>query len=71
MDLFCFGDVELVFVGVSTFVGVLGGLCNFFAFLTLLGLLLDTIAAIAQPKVFLCLCHFIGLSELSEYTSVT
>ena len=71
MDLFCFGDVELVFVGVSTFVGVLGGLCNFFAFLTLLGLLLDTIAAIVQQKVFLCLCHFIGLSELPEYTSVT
>ena len=51
MDLFHFGDVELVFVGVSTFVGVLGGLCNlFFAFLTLLGSLLDTIAAIAQLK---------------------
>ena len=72
MDLFHFGDVELVFVGVSTFVGVLGGLCNlFFAFLTLLGSLLDTIAAIAQLKFFLCLCHFVGLSELSEYTSVT
>ena len=72
MDLFCFGDVELVFVCVSTFVGGLGGLCNlFFAFLTLLGLLLDTIAAIAQPKFFLCLWHFVGLSELSEYTSVT
>ena len=72
MDLFCFGNVELVFVCVSTFVGVLGGLCNlFFAFLTLLGLLLDTIAAIAQPKFLLCLWHFVGLSELSEYTSVT
>ena len=72
MDLFCFGDVELVFVGVSPFVGVLGGLCNlFFAFLTLLGSLLDTIATIAQPKFFLCLCRFVGLSELSEYTSVT
>ena len=72
MDLFCFGDFELVFVGVSTFVGVLGGLCNLcFAFLTLLGSLLDTIAAIAQPKFFLCLWHFVGLLELSEYTSVT
>ena len=37
MDLFCFGDFELVFVGVSRFIGVLGGLCDvFFAFLTLL-----------------------------------
>ena len=55
MDLFCFGDFELVFVGVSTFLGVLGRLCNlFFAFQTLLGLLLDTMAAIAQPKFFLC-----------------
>ena len=72
MDLFCFGDVELVFVGVSTFVGVLGGLGNlFFGFLTLLGLLPDTIATITQPKFFLCLWRFIGLSELSEYTSVT
>ena len=72
MDLFCFGDFELVFVGVSRFVGVLGGLCDvFFAFLTLLGSLLDTMAAIAQPKFFLCLWHFVGLSELSEYTSVT
>ena len=72
IDLFCFGDFELVFVGVSRFVGVLGGLCNlFFAFLTLLGLLLDTMAAIAQPKFFLCLSCFVGLSELSEYTSVT
>ena len=72
MDLFCFGDVELVFLCVSTFVGVLGGLCNFFfAFLTLLGSLLDTIATIAQPMFFLCLWHFVGLSELSEYTSVT
>ena len=62
MDLFHFGDVKLVFVGVSTFVGALGGLCNlFFAFLTLLGSLLDTIATIAQPKFFMCLCHFIGL----------
>ena len=35
INLFCFGDFELVFVGVSTFIGVLGGLCNlFFAFLT-------------------------------------
>ena len=68
MDLFCFGDFELVFVGVPTFVGVLGGLCNlFFAFLTLLGSLLDTIATIVQPKFFLCLWHFVGLSELSEY----
>ena len=72
MDLFCLGDFELVFVGVSRFVGVLRGLCNlFFAFLTLLGLLLDTMAAIAQPKLFLCLWHFVGLSELSEYTSIT
>ena len=72
MDLFHFGDVELVFVGVSTFVGVLGGLRNlFFAFLPLLGSLLDTIAAIPQPKFFLCLCRFVGVSELSEYTSVT
>ena len=56
MDLFCFGDFELVFVGVSRFVGVLGGLCDFFfAFLTLLGSLLDTMATIAQPKFFLCL----------------
>ena len=71
-DLFHFGDVKLVFEGVSTFVGVLGGLCNLFLpFLTLLGLVLDTVAAIAQPKFFLCLCHFVGLSELSEYTSVT
>ena len=38
MDLFCFGDCDLVFVGVSRFVGVLGGLCDvFFAYLTLLG----------------------------------
>ena len=51
MDLFCFGDFALVFVGVSRFIGVLGGLCDvFFAFLTLLGSLLDT-----QPKFFLCL----------------
>ena len=72
MDLFCFGDFELVFVGVSTFIEVLGGLCNlFFAFLALLGSLLDTIATIAQPKFFLCLWRFVGLSELSEYTSVT
>ena len=72
MDLFCFGDFELVLVGVSTSVGVVGGLSNLvFAFLTLLGLLLDTIAAIAQPKFFLCLWHFVGLSELSEYTSIT
>ena len=72
MDLFCFGDFELVFVGVSTFIGVLGGLCSLvFAFLTLLGLLLDTTAAIAQPKIFLCLWHFVGLSELTEYTSIT
>ena len=72
MDVFCFGDVELVFVCVSTFVGVLGGLCNLFsAFLTLLGSLLDTIATIAQPKFFLCLLRFVGLPELSEYTSVT
>ena len=71
-DLFCLGDVELVFVGVSTFVGVLGGLCNLFLpFLTLLGSVLDTTATIAQPKFFLCLCHFIGLSELSEYMYVT
>ena len=69
MDLFCFGDFELVFVGVSTFVGVLGGLCNLF--FALLGLLLDTMATIAQPKFFLCLWHFVGLSELSEYTSIT
>ena len=69
MDLFCFGDFELVFVGVSGFVGVLGGLCVvFFAFLTLLGSLLDTMAAIAQPKFFLCLWCFVGPSELSEYT---
>ena len=41
IDLFCFGDFELVFVGVSRFIGVLGGLCNLlFAFLTLLGSLL-------------------------------
>ena len=72
IDLFHFGDFELVFVGVSRFVGVLGGLCDvFFAFLTLLGSLLDIMAAIAQPKFFLCLWHFVGLSELSEYTSVT
>ena len=72
INLFCFGDFDLVFVGVSRFVGVLGGLCNlFFAFLTLLGSLLDTMATIAQPKFFLCLWHFVGLSELSEYTSVT
>ena len=72
IDLFCFGDFELVFVGISRFIGVLGGLCNLlFAFLTLLGSLLDTKAAIAQPKFFLCLWHFVGLSELSEYTSVT
>ena len=72
MDLFCFGDFALVFVGVSRFVGVLGGLCDvFFAFLTLLGSLLDMMAANAQPKFFLCLWHFVGLSELSEYTSVT
>ena len=72
IDLFCFGDFDLVFVGVSRFVGVLGGLCNlFFAFLTLLGSLLHTIAAIVQPKFFLCLWHFVGLSELSEYTSIT
>ena len=72
MDLFCFGDFELVFVGVSRFIGVLGGLCDdFFAFLTLLGSLLDTMAAIAQPKFFLCLWRFVGLPELSEYTSVT
>ena len=38
MDLFCFGDCDLVFVGVSRFVGVLGGLCDvFFASLTFLG----------------------------------
>ena len=38
MDLFCFGDCDLVFVGVSRFIGVLGGLCDvFFASLTLLG----------------------------------
>ena len=72
MDLFCFGDFALVFVGVSRFVGVLGGLCDvFFAFLTLLGSLLDTMATIAQPKFFLCLWCFVGLSELSEFTSVT
>ena len=72
MDLFCFGDFDLVFAGVSRFVGVLGGLCDvFFVFLTLLGSLLDTMAAIAQPKFFLCLWHFVGLSELSEYTSMT
>ena len=35
INLFCIGDFALVFVGVSTFIGVLGGLCNlFFAFLT-------------------------------------
>ena len=72
MDLFCFGDSELVFVGASRFVGVLRGLCDvFFAFLTLLGSLLDTMAAIAQPKFSLCLWHFVGLSELPEYTSIT
>ena len=72
MDLFRFGDVKLVFVGVSTFVRVSGGLCNLvLAFRPLLGSLLNTIAAIAQPKFFLCLCRFVGLSELSEYTSVT
>ena len=72
MDLCHFGDFELVFVGVSRFIGVLGGLCDvFFAFLTLLGSLLDTMATTAQPKFFLCLWHFVGLSELSEYTSVT
>ena len=54
MDLFHFGDDKLVFVGVSTFVGVFEGLCNlFFAFLTLLGSILDTTAAVAQPKFFL------------------
>ena len=38
MDFYCFGDCDLVFVGVSKFVGVLGGLCDvFFSFLTLLG----------------------------------
>ena len=72
MDLFCFGDFELVFVGASRFIGDLGGLCDvFFAFLTLLGSLLDTMATIAQPMFFLCLWHFVGLLELSEYTSVT
>ena len=72
MDLFCVGDCDLVFPGVSRFVGVLGGLCDgFFAFLTLLGPLVDMMATIAQPKFFLCLWHFVGLSELSEYTSVT
>ena len=66
IDLFCFGDFELVFPGVSRFVGVLGGLCNLFlAFPALLGLILDTMAAIAQPKFFLCLWCFVGLSELS------
>ena len=54
MDLFCFGDFDLVSVGVSRFIGVLGGLCDvFFAFLTLLGSLLDTMATITQPKFFL------------------
>ena len=72
MDLFRFGDFEWVFVGVSRFVGVWGGLCDvFFAFLTLWGSLLDTMATIAQPKFFLCLWHFVGVSELSEYTYVT
>ena len=72
MNLFCFSGFELVFVGVSRFVGVLGGLCDvFFAFLTLLDSVLDTMATIAQPKFFLCLWHFVGLSELSEYTSIT
>ena len=56
MDLFCFGDFDLVFVGVSRFIRVLGGLSDvFFAFLTLLHPLLDVMAAIAQPKFFLCL----------------
>ena len=72
MDLFCFGDFALVFVGVSRFVGVLGGHCDiFFVFLTLLGSLLDMMAAIAQPKFSSCLWCFVGLSELSEYTSMT
>ena len=37
-DLFCYGDCDLVFPGVSRFVGVLGRRCDvFFASLTLLG----------------------------------
>ena len=67
-----FSDVELVFGGESTFVGAVVRLCNpFLPFLSVLGSLLDTIAAIAQPKFFLCLWRFVGLSELLEYTSVT
>ena len=67
-----FSDVVLLFGGASTFVGVVVRLCDpFLPFPSVLGSLLDTTAAIAQPKFFLCLCHFVGLSELSEYTSVT
>ena len=72
MDLFSFVICDLAFVGFSSFAGVFGGCCDvFFASLTLLGTLLDTMAAIAQLKFFLCLWRFVGLSELSEYTSVT
>ena len=71
-DLLRFSDVVLVFGGESTFVGVVVRLCDpFLPFPSVLGSLLDTIAAIAQPKFFLCLCRFVGLSEFDRIPSTT